>query len=235
MAEVPGDLGIDSARPVLVYLGPTLSLAEARSTLDAIYLPPITDGALVEGVERFAPTAILIIDGLFQSAPAIKHREILWAIERGITVIGASSMGALRAAELFPRMLGFGMIYRWCRRFDFTADDAVAVVHGPEELQSLPLSTAYLDLRLTFRRAARRGLISDRCRKRLDAVAGAMNFRDRTIENIVREVMLSDDDAGIARLVTILTTSLVSQKKRDALRALATIAAWGVKAGSPVR
>ncbi|MBI2254695.1 MAG: TfuA domain-containing protein [Proteobacteria bacterium] len=227
MVDAPGHLEPDVARRAVVYLGPTLPLAQARSELDAIYLPPIVDGALIDAVERLAPAVILIIDGVFQSAPAIKHKEILWAIGQGTTVIGAASMGALRAAELYPQMHGVGMIYRWYRRFDFTADDAVAVLHAPAELQGTPLSTAHLDLRLTFRCAARRGLISDRCRRRLDAVAAATNFRDRTVENIVREVVPPGDRAAAARLALALNGSLVSQKKRDALQALAAIrASW---------
>ena len=50
------------------------------------------------------PPPILIIDGVFQSEPAVRHKEILWALSLGVPVVGAASMGALRAAELFPHM-----------------------------------------------------------------------------------------------------------------------------------
>ena len=38
--------------------------------------------------------------GAFASVPAVRHKEILWALSEGIPVIGAASIGALRAAEL---------------------------------------------------------------------------------------------------------------------------------------
>ena len=41
-------------------------------------------------------------DGVFHTERSIWHRELLEAVACGIHVIGASSMGALRAAELEP-------------------------------------------------------------------------------------------------------------------------------------
>ena len=49
--------------------------------------------------------AQVIVDGSFQWTPAVWHKEILWAMGRGVHVFGAASMGALRAAELD----GFGL------------------------------------------------------------------------------------------------------------------------------
>ena len=56
---------------------------------------------------------IAIIDGYFDRVPAVWHKEILWALNMGIRVIGAASMGAIRAAELAPfGMEGVGRILR---------------------------------------------------------------------------------------------------------------------------
>ena len=165
----------------VVFLGPTLSPAEARDVLDAVYLPPAAQGSIVRAVQRFDPVAILIIDGSFQGEPAVRHKEILWALSRGTPVVGAASMGALRAAELFPHMRGVGLIYRWYRRFAFAPDDAVAVLYGPPEVNSAALTLALVDLLMTFRAAERRGLISHDFRQRLDAAARRLNFRERTM------------------------------------------------------
>ena len=41
------------------------------------------------------------------------HREILAAVRKGVRVVGASSMGALRAAEMDTLgMTGIGEVYR---------------------------------------------------------------------------------------------------------------------------
>ncbi|MGW3183797.1 TfuA-like protein [Kitasatospora sp. NPDC001119] len=41
---------------------------------------------------------IVLIDGVFHQSPALRHKEILAALRRGIEVFGVASTGALRAA-----------------------------------------------------------------------------------------------------------------------------------------
>jgi len=210
----------DRPGPAVVFLGPTLPREEAQAVLDGIYLPPARQGSVVSAVRRFAPGAILIVDGAFQSEPAVRHKEILWAMSMGVPVIGAASMGALRAAELFPHMVGVGLIYRWYRRFPFAPDDAVAVVHGPPEVNCAPLTRALVDLRRTIRAAARRGLIPEDLGISLEIAAARLNFRDRTMERLLAEVSLPVRECGLEELRLRLQSALVEQKKLDALQAL---------------
>jgi len=50
--------------------------------------------------------------GYFEIVPTVWHKEILWAMDRGIHVYGGASIGALRAAELADfGMTGIGQIY----------------------------------------------------------------------------------------------------------------------------
>lgn len=205
-------------RPKLVFTGPTLSHAEAGKAAEVVCLPPAVQGSVVEAVQRYDPAAILIVDGGFQSEPAVRHKEILWAISRGITVLGAASMGALRAAELAPHMRGVGLIYRWYRRFAFAPDDAVAVLHGPREVNFTPLTRALVDLRLTIRRARRRGMIAADVAAKLEAAAGRLDFRERTVAAVVGNVLAPGSDVEFCRRA--LLDSYVHQKKQDALEAL---------------
>jgi hypothetical protein len=203
--------------PPVVFVGPTLAREEAEEIVAAVYLPPASQGAVVEAVQRHDPRVLVIIDGTFQLEPAVRHKEILWALHRGIPVVGAGSMGALRAAELFPHMRGVGLVYRWYRRFPFTSDDAVAVLHGPLEMSSKPLTTALLDLRMTFRVAERRGLIARALRSRLEAAAIRLNFCERSIEAVVTAAC---GTADLGDLSGLLASALVEQKKLDAIAAL---------------
>ncbi|MGW2870898.1 TfuA-like protein [Kitasatospora sp. NPDC001225] len=41
---------------------------------------------------------IVLIDGVFHQSPALRHKEILAALRRGIEVFGVASTGALQAA-----------------------------------------------------------------------------------------------------------------------------------------
>ena len=206
-------------RPVLVFTGPTLSHAEARQVIDAICLPPAAQGSIVAAVQRYDPAAILIVDGAFQSEPAVRHKEILWAMSQAIPVIGAASMGALRAAELHPYMHGVGLIYRWYRRFALLPDDAVAVQHGPQEMNFAPLTHALVDLRMTVRTARRCKLISADLAEKLLNAARKLDFRERTLTRMVRETLPADDDS-METCRQMLAAVFVQQKKRDALLAL---------------
>ena len=121
---------------ILVFLGPTLLLSEAQATLDATYLRPAGQGDVLLAAHAFRPRAMIIIDGEFEHRPAVRHKEILWAMVQGIVMIGAASMGALRAAELHDfGMIGIGTVYRWYRRFGLAPDDAVAVQSGPGRIR----------------------------------------------------------------------------------------------------
>ena len=98
---------------IVVFLGPSLPLAAARSELDAVYRGPVAQGDVYRAVTGGdAPEAIGIVDGQFDHVPAVWHKEILWAMDQGIHVYGSASMGALRAAELHAfGMEGVGTIF----------------------------------------------------------------------------------------------------------------------------
>jgi hypothetical protein len=118
----------------VVFAGPSLSAARARAILPgAIVLPPARCGDVLAAL-RLRPSAIVLIDGLYDTTPAPWHKEILWALEAGVPVVGAASMGALRAAELDRfGMTGVGAVYRDYRDGQRHADADVAVlqVTGP--------------------------------------------------------------------------------------------------------
>jgi hypothetical protein len=201
--------------PILVFLGPTLPLADAQTALEAIFLRPAAQGDIVLAAHAFRPRAMILIDGQFEDRPAVRHKEILWAMKQGIVVIGAASMGALRAAELHEfGMIGVGSIYRWYRRWAFAPDDAVAVQSAPAELGFLPLTDAMVDLQATFSRLMRDKLISPEERLRLTRMARNMNFRERTLQAVLSR-------SGIAAEVAeMFHGKIVRQKQRDALEAL---------------
>src|ERR1700745_3074106 len=95
----------------IVFIGPTLAPEEVAAAGDFISLPPVSQGDVYRAA-RSRPRAIGIIDGYFSGAPSVWHKEILWALSRGIAVFGSASMGALRAAELHPfGMRGVGRIF----------------------------------------------------------------------------------------------------------------------------
>ena len=155
---------------VFVFLGPTLTAAEASMHTTANILPPARLGDVHDAVTRQGARAIGLVDGLFNSVPAVWHKELLFALSRGVRVFGAASMGALRAAELAPfGMIGVGTIYRAYAAGRLGADDEVAVAHLPAEYGYAATSDALVDLRDGLARAK----ITERTRAGLIELARA--------------------------------------------------------------
>jgi len=159
------------ARDIVVFLGPSLAVDEARTTLPARYLGPARCGDVLRA-RRLSPRAIAIVDGVFARSAAIWHKEILLALEDGISVFGASSMGALRAAELVPfGMVGIGRIFEAYRDGLYTDDDEVALLHGPADSAYRGLSEAMVNIRSTVAHAVCSGVIPSFERSRLSIAA----------------------------------------------------------------
>ncbi|WP_422037011.1 TfuA-like protein [Roseibium sp.] len=203
--------------PVIVFAGPSVDETEFPEGLRAHWSGPAAQGDIVAAVEEHGPCVIALIDGLFQGVPAVRHKEILWALSRGAIVFGASSMGALRAAELWRcGMHGRGVIYRWLRRFPLLPDDAVAVLHAPPELGAGALTEALVDLRLGIKRACRNGLVSRSLAQMLLQNARELHYTDRTFANITRDLPQQQSTDVVARICR----PGWSQKRRDALTLL---------------
>jgi hypothetical protein len=119
-------------RPI-VFAGPSLAHlpAAARAAIDL--RPPARRGDL-EALQRYdRPGVALLIDGLFGWSLAITPTECRELLLAGWTLCGASSMGALRASELWSvGMIGIGEIYGMLRLGHIRADDELAVAYHPD-------------------------------------------------------------------------------------------------------
>ena len=173
----------------LIYVGPTLAAAEVRERLpEAEVLPPAAVGDVLRATRRRGIARIAIIDGYFERMAAIWHKEILVALGKGIAVWGASSMGALRAAELAPfGMRGVGAIFRDYARGVLVADDEVAVAHAPAEYGYRAMSDALVNIRAGLTRAVQARVITERARVQLVELARARFYRDRSWAQLVTD------------------------------------------------
>jgi hypothetical protein len=201
--------------PAVVFLGPTLGLGEARSVLDAQYLPPAGQGDVLRTALR-RPRVIALVDGVFERAPAVWHKEILFALSEGIHVYGAASMGALRAAELAEfGMRGVGDVYRAFADGVLEDDDEVAVAHADFDHGFRATSEAMVDVRATLEAAVAEGIVSERA---AGAIAG------RVKETFyARRLLVAALDRGNEeheRLRHWLPRGRVHRKRDDALAML---------------
>lgn len=207
-----------------VFTGPTLSPAEGRAELGAVYLPPAAQGDVYRAALA-RPQAIGIIDGYFECVPAVWHKEILWALAQGIHVYGAASMGALRATELAPfGMQGVGRIFESYRDGVFEDDDEVAVMHGPADTGFRPLSEAMVNIRQTLAAAEAAGVLSSGARRALERIAKDFFYADRVYPLILRRATEAGLPAHeLLALQRWLPQGQVNQKREDALAMLRVI------------
>ncbi len=171
----------------IVFVGPSLPAAEVRALLPgAVIAPPVAFGDVLRLAQaRSRPPRIAIIDGYFERMAAVWHKEIVFALERGIEVWGAASMGALRAAELSTvGMIGVGTIYRAFARGELYADDEVAVAHLPAEHGYRVVSDALVNLREGIAKAP--GLTAA-TRAMLIELARARFYRERTWATLIAD------------------------------------------------
>src|SRR5262245_41907748 len=170
---------------IAVFTGPTLWNDPILRTRGIEWHPPAAQGDVYR-IARSRPFAIGLIDGCFESTPSVWHKEILWAMSRGVHVFGAASMGALRAAELAPfGMVGVGAIFRDFQSGHLTDDDEVAVLHEPRELLYRPLTESMVDIRATLAAAVVAEIISPRTASSLRDRAKALFFKERTWPRIL--------------------------------------------------
>jgi hypothetical protein len=209
---------------IVVFLGPTLPQDEARSILDATYLPPVSMGKVLAVVPE-RPRAIVIIDGIFERTPAVWHKEILYALSRGIRVIGASSMGALRAAELERfGMKGVGRVFEMYRDGILEDDDEVAVAHADAEEGYRCISDAMVSIREGLAQAHAQGAVSQPTREILTAAAKARFYSDRTWADLF-EPRPGVPAGELDRLRAFVRGARPDVKRSDAVAALKYVAA----------
>src|ERR1017187_1273794 len=139
---------------VAIFLGPSLPVTEARQILDATYLPPAGQSDLLSAAIELQPDVIGLVDGVFLQSLSVWHKEILFALKRGIRIYGSRSMGALRAAETDAfGMIGVGQVYRMYASGELMDDDEVALSHGSHDQGYKPLSLPMVNVRATLRAA----------------------------------------------------------------------------------
>jgi hypothetical protein len=205
----------------VVFLGPSLGVSAAREILEARYLPPARRGdvyrVMTSGVET-----IILIDGVFHNTPSVWQRELLDAMEEGIQIFGASSMGALRAAELHQLgMQGFGVVFEWYRDQLINGDDEVALLHASEEFGYRGLSVPLVNIRYTLAQAVKEGQLTSELERGLLDYVKSLPYPVRTFESVLESPILNDAAADeLAALTNYLATKRVDIKRQDAIGVL---------------
>lgn len=192
---------------VIAFAGP--SLGRAQDVPGVVFRPPARCGDVTRAVAE-RPRAIALIDGVFETVPAVWHKEIVHALAEGVGVYGGASIGALRAVELAPfGMVGVGRVFAAFRDGVLEDDDEVAVLHGPAELGYPAVTEAMVNIRAT--------LAACGADPALTAAAKALFYKERTWERVLAGV----DAAAAADILA----RRVDLKREDAHSVLAAAVA----------
>ncbi|WJV51658.1 TfuA-like protein [Streptomyces flavofungini] len=164
-----------------VYVGPSLGrdapvLADPRIRVR----PPLRHGDLFDPAIADTDT-VVVLDGAWHQTPAVRHKELLALLARGVRVIGGASLGAIRAAELQQfGMVGVGAVFRAYLSGDIDGDDEVAVGQAPDgDLRAL--TWPVVNLRHVLRRAAHEGVVTARAAEDLLTALCAVYYPQRTM------------------------------------------------------
>ena len=220
----------------IVFVGPSLPVETIREMDPSLLvLPPAAMGDLLSAVRHHQPNAVALIDGTFKQNLSVFHKEILWAMAEGVWVLGASSMGALRAAELHDLgMIGVGRIFDEYASGRLVDDDEVALAHADAEFGHQAVSTPMVNIRATLDHAVEQSILSQ---AQADALADAQKQRHFPIRNL--RTLLDDaaaldlglDEASSSALQTLIDGGGIDLKRQDAIAAVEQLS---IRAAAPM-
>lgn len=207
-----------------VFLGPSLDKTSAQQYLwQAHYHPPIQCGDIIR-LLRCSPQKIVIIDGLYEQVPAVWHKEIMLALDKGIEVYGAASMGALRAAELHQYgMIGVGKIFQAFATHQLTDDDEVAVLHQDVQQDLVPINDAMVNIRETLAQAFCEHLVDKATHDALIDWCKSQFYPKRLLRKALEHVGLIHQEQCARLRAWLDVHGIIDLKRQDAIDALTLV------------
>ncbi len=203
----------------VIFVGPSLPDAETFADDTMVIRPPASQGDVVRALENGA-TAIGLVDGQFEFVAPVWHKELLFALSQGVPVLGAASMGALRAVECQAYgMVGIGRIFGDYASGLREEDADVALLHGPAELGYPPLSVPLVNVDATIETAIDQAIIGKEEALRLSQAARRLFFKDRTWRRLAETA-----DMDIGQVRALVAKAWTDQKRDDAIELICAIA-----------
>jgi hypothetical protein len=207
----------------IIFLGPSLSHEKAKKIFDADYRPPARKGDFLQLTADFDLTKMLVgfVDGVFLQDYPPTPIEVYHLIRKsGVLLVGAASLGALRAVELEKfGMVGIGKIFQLYKTGKLNADDEVAVTFAPEG-DYLLQSEAMVDIRYNLYLAQKNKVISENTKHVLVRLAKEIYFPNRKYTYILEEAKnrYPELESEIDSFGRYVRSNRKSLKEMDAIR-----------------
>lgn len=219
----------------LVFLGPTHPEMARQPRLGEVEIhPPIAALDLLR-MGLAAGDVVGIVDGYFHQARAVPHKELLRVLSDGVHVLGASSIGALRAAELQPwGMHGVGAIYADYYSQRLIADDEVALLHAEADQGYAKLSEPLVNIRATLQGAVAANVCRHRTADQLVSAFASTPYPMRQWSALARHAhRLGLPHSVVCALTSYCRDHVIDQKRLDAQELLREVARYDAGSAEP--
>lgn len=208
-------------KPPIVFGGPSLRIARDAHRDRFDFRPPARRGDLHRLLEINPKRrgCVLITDGLFGENMAVSPCECIDMLREGWLLLGASSMGALRAADCsHVGMVGIGDIFFAYRAGYYHSDADVAVLYQSDTQEEISMSLAHADH--LVRDLALRHVISDIERRLLLRELRQIPWYDRS-PRMAGEVIARHfgEQALLSEVISLWRDPRHNPKVRDAAQA----------------
>lgn len=201
---------------MIVFAGPSLEGTEPGGLPAATHAAPIKRGDLT-AVDDY--DVVVILDGEFGQHDSVSPKEILAVLEKGKTVIGAASMGALRASELDRfGMIGVGWVYDYFRRQTVRRDADVALAYSIFDFK--PMTVPMVDVEYWMERTFDAGLIDRKGRTIVVNTARQFFFAERTAGRLLGALRRVIGDQALDAVLAFSSGRIQSIKSLDAEAAI---------------
>lgn len=163
---------------IAVYAGPSLPTGRRPTSPGIRWYPPAGRGDL-DRVDAPKGATIVLVDGYMIHNHPPSPTEVYRLVQRGYTVWGCASLGALRAAELRDHgVQGFGWVYDRVVDRTITYDDELVAVLDPRTDTAVTLFL--VNIRYGLEQLTASGRVDERQAEYVVARLSSVHFAQRT-------------------------------------------------------
>lgn len=208
--------------------GPIVFAAGSLSNVPSEWLqridlrPPAKRGDLDRLRSSRKRGTVILLEGLFGASMAVTPTECRDLIAAGWFLVGASSMGALRASELWSvGMLGLGNVFAMFRAGKLRSDADVSVCYSPIDWSEITVSLVHV--RAVVGELEAEGLIGGLTARKLLRIAGDIHWTSRTWDDVIDRSGAVLPVPAVERYACLARNPGLHPKVQDARNALALI------------
>ena len=203
----------------IVFAGLSLSRTEADALVAASVRPPVRRGDLDSLDDR---SVVAIVDGELDAGSMLPLDEIRRALDRGVALRGAASVGALRAYEArADGMEGIGWVYEAYCSGRITGTDEIAVVYQP--YSNRPLTVPLVNIRFWLDLLIGKGNVAaEEAIHAMDALK-AVSVEQRSPRRVLLTLGHLFGRARLKAALALAPTVESDVKRRDACRLLRAV------------